>query len=258
MEYQRFVVVGDSCSEGIDDPYPDGTGYRGWADLVAAQLAERLPRLHYANLAVRGRRMDQIYAEQVPTACELRPDLASVFGGGNDVLQRGWDPERVRRNLDAAVAELSAIARTVLMFTVPDVAFHRLGGKRLGRKAELLNAAVEETAQRHSAVLIDLRGDDATGDPRYYGADRLHLGERGHQRLAAHVLDRIGLPVTQAWFSPLPSAPPRPRLRKVADDLRWVREHVAPAAYGILRNRLIGRQPGDGFVPKRPELRPLR
>lgn len=258
MEYQRFVAVGDSCTEGIDDPYPDGNGYRGWADLVAAQLAERLPGLGYANLAVRGRRIDQIYTEQVPTARELRPDIASVFGGGNNVLQGRWDPDRVRSSLDAAVADLSAVARTVLMFTVPDSAFHRLGNKRLRGKAEVLNAAVEETAKRYSAVLIDLRGDDATRDPRYYGADRLHLGEHGHQRLAAHVLDRIGVPVTEPWLSPLPSERPRARLRELADDLRWLREHVAPAAYGIVRNRLIGRQPGDGFVPKRPELRPVR
>lgn len=258
MEYRRFVAIGDSCTEGIDDPYPDGNGYRGWADLVATQLAGRLPGLHYANLAVRGRRIDQIYVEQVPTACELRPDIASVFGGGNDVLQGRWDPDRVRSSLDAAVADLSAVARTVLMFTVPDSAFHRLGNKRLRTKAEVLNAAVEETAKRYSAVLIDLRGDDATTDRRYFGADRLHLGERGHQRLAAHVLDRIGVRVTEPWLTPLPSAQHRPRLSQVIDDLRWLREYVAPAAYGIVRNRLIGRQPGDGFVPKRPELRPVR
>lgn len=46
--------MGDSFSEGLDDPYPTG-GYRGWADLVAEALAARRPGFEYANLAVRGR-----------------------------------------------------------------------------------------------------------------------------------------------------------------------------------------------------------
>ena len=59
MNWRSFVALGDSFTEGIDDPYPDGTRYRGWADLVAGRLAadstERGDEFHYANLAVRGR-----------------------------------------------------------------------------------------------------------------------------------------------------------------------------------------------------------
>ncbi|MQA60488.1 MAG: SGNH/GDSL hydrolase family protein [Actinophytocola sp.] len=257
MSYLRFVAIGDSCTEGIDDPYPDGRGYRGWADLVAAALAQHEPGLRYANLAVRGRRLDQIHAEQVPTARTLRPDLASVFGGGNDVLQGRWDPERMAASLDTSVRELSAVARTVLMFTLPDLRWHRFGVKRLRRRIAVLNAAVAQIADRHGAVLIDVRDDPATMDRRYYGADRLHLGERGHQRLAAHVLRRIEVPAGQQWLTPLPAPEPEPLRRKAATELRWLRGHALPAAYGTIRNRMIGRQPGDGFVPKLPELRPF-
>lgn len=257
MSYVRFVAVGDSCTEGIDDPYPDGRGYRGWADLVAAELAGHEPGLRYANLAVRGRRLDQIHAEQVPTARTLRPDLVSVFGGGNDVLQGRWDPARMTATLDDAVRELSSVARTVLMFTLPELRLHRFGAGRLGSRIAVLNAAVAQIAARYGAVLIDLRDDPATTDRRYFGADRLHLGERGHQRLAAHVLQRIGVPAGQQWLNPLPAPEPEPLLRRVATDLRWLRGHVLPAAYGTLRNRVIGRQPGDGFVPKHQELRPF-
>ena len=38
--YETYVAVGDSFTEGLDDRRPDG-GYRGWADLVAAELATR-------------------------------------------------------------------------------------------------------------------------------------------------------------------------------------------------------------------------
>jgi lysophospholipase L1-like esterase len=40
--YTTFVALGDSFTEGLDDPGPDGM-YRGWADLVAARLAAEAP-----------------------------------------------------------------------------------------------------------------------------------------------------------------------------------------------------------------------
>lgn len=256
MSYTRFVAVGDSCTEGIDDPHPDGAGFRGWADLVAEQLASIQPGLHYANLAVRGRRLDQILAEQVPNALAMRPDLVSVFGGGNDVLQGRWNPEVVAASLDEAVCALSEVATTVLMFALPDFS-GLMPLKRMGSRIAALNAAVRETAERYGAVLMDLHDDQAARDRRYLGADRLHLGPRGHQRLAAHVLNRLEVPAAQEWLMPLPAAGVEPRWRRTFDDLRWLRRHVAPAVYHRARDRVVGRQPGDGYLPKQPELRPV-
>jgi lysophospholipase L1-like esterase len=257
VQIERFVVLGDSCAEGIDDPYPDGS-YRGWADLVAGQLDAVQPGLRYANLAVRGRRLDQIHAEQLPTACELRPDLVALFGGGNDVLQGSrWDAVRVRDCLEATVEQLSAVASTVLLFTLPETRWQRLGAGRLQQRVVLLNDAVESVAAQYDAVLLDVRHDTATSDRRYFGADRLHLSEHGHRRLAAHVLRRLGVPTTGQWETPLPAAPPVSLRQRVASDVRWLREFAAPAAYTVVRNRIVGRQPGDGFAPKRPELRQI-
>ena len=64
--YDSYVALGDSFTEGLDDRWPDGS-FRGWADLVAAELAARSPGFAYANLAVRGRRLGQI-REQLPAA----------------------------------------------------------------------------------------------------------------------------------------------------------------------------------------------
>ncbi|MGH3518945.1 MAG: SGNH/GDSL hydrolase family protein [Haloechinothrix sp.] len=257
MNYRRFVAVGDSCTEGIDDPYPDGSGYRGWADLVARQLAVHEPRLHYANLAVRGRRLDQILAEQVITACELRPDLASVFGGGNDVLQHRWDPNMITASLGSTVRALSRIAKTTLMFTLPDFSGHIPGTRRLRPRIAFLNATIEATAQRYDAVLIDLREHPATRDRRYFGADRLHLSTHGHELLAAHVLHRLDVQPATGWTDPLPGQSEEPRWRRTVGDVRWLRDHVVPAAISTVRNRVIGRQPGDGFTPKHSELQPV-
>jgi hypothetical protein len=42
---RSFVAVGDSFSEGVGDPWPDGSGCRGWADRLAEILARRRPLL---------------------------------------------------------------------------------------------------------------------------------------------------------------------------------------------------------------------
>ena len=59
MAYRRFVALGDSTTEGLMDLYPDGT-FRGWADRLAARLAQDEPDLLYANLAVRGKLARQV------------------------------------------------------------------------------------------------------------------------------------------------------------------------------------------------------
>ena len=52
--YERYVAIGDSTSEGLDDPDGRG-GYRGWANRLAERLAELQGSVLYANLAIRGR-----------------------------------------------------------------------------------------------------------------------------------------------------------------------------------------------------------
>src|SRR5450756_2886692 len=85
-----FVALGDSFTEGLSDPVPGG-GYRGWADRFAGQLAAEYPGLRYANLAVQGKVLREIVAEQVPAAVSMSPGLVSIAGGGNDILRPGAD-----------------------------------------------------------------------------------------------------------------------------------------------------------------------
>lgn len=254
MHYRRYVALGDSCAEGLDDPYPDGSTYRGWTDLTATALAAASPSLQYANLAVRGRRLDQILAEQVPLAVAQRPDLVTLFGGGNDLLQSRW--QSTARSLDSVVAAVAEVANTVVLFTLPNIA--RLPGlRRLRPRVEQLNDLIVATATRYGAVLVDVREDPYCDDERLYGADRLHLGALGHQRVAAHLLGALGMPASSDWLAPLPPAASDPLWHKASRQWTWARHHVWPAVHGTVRNKLIGRQPGDGFLPKRPELAPV-
>src|SRR3954463_564759 len=153
-----FVALGDSFTEGMQDELgPDGR-HIGWADRVAAAIAIRTGVLRYANLAIRGRLLDQVVAEQLPGALELAPDLVSFHAGPNDVLRpRGPAVADILGRYDAAVARLRAAGSQVLLFT----ARARPGGSartpaRLAARFQLFNDGVRATAQRREALLVDV------------------------------------------------------------------------------------------------------
>jgi lysophospholipase L1-like esterase len=247
------VAVGDSFTEGMDDPYEDGT-YRGWADLVAFRLAvEAGPDFGYANLAVRGRLFGRVVEEQVPAALAMKPDLISFAAGGNDVLRPNFDAASLIKRYDQVIGELRATGADVIVFRFANV-IARLPGRRiLGPRAARLNDAAAETAERHGAILVDLYGDDEFLNPVMWSEDRLHLSPAGHRRVAAHVLKALGLPPDEQWLV-VPSRPARtPWLAARGADLRWAGQHLAP---WIMR-RLRGRSSGDLVTPKRPLLKPF-
>lgn len=255
-EVGTFVALGDSFTEGLGDPYADGTGrYRGWADRFAQRLAAQQPGLRYANLAVRGKLAASIVAEQVPPAIEMAPDLVSLAAGGNDLL-RPWsaDPDALAQTLEGAVAQLRAAGCAVMLFTGFDPGMFSL--VRLFRgQAAAYSMHLRAIADRFDCHLVDLWSMRVLGDSREWSADRLHLSPDGHRRVALRACEVMGLSVDADWREPLP-----PRLGEAAltgsarwlaarrTDARWAREHAAP----WFARRLRGVST-DG-PPKRPEL----
>ena len=259
MRWASYVAVGDSFTEGLDDPSPHGHGYRGWADLVAARLAETrraadpTAQFRYANLAVRGRLFDRIVDEQVPGALRMRPELVSFAGGGNDVLRRSFDPAAMLARFDEVIRVLRASGADVVLFRWADVT-GRLPGRRLIQpRMQVLNRAVGETAQRHGALLVDLWHDQEFHNPKLWSEDRLHMGPAGHRRVAAHVLAALGVEADPTWLDRPDPVEVRSWTAARAGDVRWARQHLAP----WLRRRLRGTSSGDAVTAKRPELVPF-
>ena len=119
MTYCRFVALGDSTTEGLMDPNPDGS-FRGWADRLAERLAQDEPDLRYANLASAASSRAQVRDEQLDAALALEPDLASVLSGLNDMLRKTCDVAAVAGEIDAMVGALRGAGADVITFTLPD------------------------------------------------------------------------------------------------------------------------------------------
>jgi lysophospholipase L1-like esterase len=249
--FTSFIAVGDSFTEGMSDLLPDGS-YRGWADLVAAGLAEESPGFTYANLAVRGKLIGQIADEQVATAAAMGADLVSLAGGLNDVLRPRCDVPAVCGRLEEAAAELAKSTRQLVLFRPADPSRRMRGSVRLMPRVEKLIEVMDTLGARHGAVVVDLFPVRAFDDPRLWAEDRLHMGPEGHRRVAEAVLCALGRPATFDWAEPLPPAEPLPWATRRKADLRWAKVHLGP----WVGRRLTGRSSGDGRDPKRPELRP--
>ena len=216
-------------------PGPGG-GFRGWADRLAGLLAAEYSGLRYANLAVRGKLLRQIVAEQVPAAAAMSPGLVSIAGGGNDLLRPGADPDTLAELLDVAVARLRASGSRVLMFTGFDpvsVPVIRLLRGRIGT----FNMHLRGIADARDCYLVDLWSMRFLRSPYAWSPDRLHLTAQSHQRVALRACEVLGVPVTDDWRAPL-----------AADDAA-----VPPRAAPALRPRR-----GQGRLARRaPRGRPL-
>lgn len=268
--WRRYVALGDSFTEGLwdvpqgDPPAtaesePPGLVLRGWADLLAGHLADRArttdpgAQVHYANLAVRGRLLDPILADQVPAALRLGPDLVSLVGGGNDTLRVGADPDRLAARLERAVVALREAGADVLLATGMDSADSPVIRANRSRVA-VLNSHVWTIARRHGAYVLDVWGMRSLRDWRMWHADRIHLTTEGHRRVAQAALVALGLPPDDdAWDDPLVPLPPLPRSARARADAEWFRQHAVPWA----TRRLRGHSSGDQRAPKRPELTPV-
>jgi lysophospholipase L1-like esterase len=248
---RSFVALGDSFSEGVGDLRADG-GCRGWADRVAERLASTDPGLRYANLAVRGKLLGEVISEQVPAAVAMRPDLVSIAAGGNDLLRPGSDPDALAQPFADAIAELTAAAGRVLVFTGFNPAVFPL--IRLIRgKVAAYNAHLRIIAARYDCLLADLWAMRVLRDPALWCEDRLHLGPEGHRRVALRACEVLGVPAEGDWRAPVPPPPAGRWLAQRRADAQWARAYAAPWA----RRRLTGASSGDAMAAKRPDLLPF-
>ncbi|MGA8986776.1 SGNH/GDSL hydrolase family protein [Aeromicrobium sp.] len=251
MPFHRYVALGDSFTEGVGDhdaSLPNGV--RGWADRVAEVLSH--DDFTYANLAIRGRKLLPILAEQFAPTLAMKTDLVSIYAGANDVLRPRIDIDRLVEAYDDALGRLVGAGAHLVLFTAYDPGDSPVFGALRGRFA-IYNELVRQVAERHGATLVDFWRLRDYRDDRMWDVDRMHMSSAGHQRMAIAVLEALG--------EPHDLAPPElgerqtltPAERRAA-NVQWARAHAAP----WVKRRITGTSSGDCLTARWPDLKPVR
>lgn len=254
VSFTRYVALGDSSTEGIDDPNAHG-GYRGWSQRLAEHLQSTTsPEIHYANLAIRGLTTAQIRATQLDAALAMRPDLATVFCGTNDVTAPRFDPARVADDIAFMQRTLVSSGATVLTFTLPDLTPLMPLARLIAPRIAALNRALADASRATGTILVDFAAHPVATDARLWSEDRIHANSAGHARIAAALAHALNLPGSDAtWSAPFPTALKSTLATRLRTEARWTVRHLLPWIY----QSLTGRSSAQDRTAKRPQLAPV-
>ena len=249
----RFIAIGDSLTEGLSDKYLDGS-YRGWADRVADEISKQNPDFRYANLAVRGKLLEQVVVDQLQIALpwmQGSQTLVTFHAGANNVLRPKFEPNQVFETYANAVAQIAATGAKLLLFTVrevsnPQTKTQHYWNQRFGP----FNENVKRVATEFGATVMDANSKEVFGDPRMLAKDRLHLSTEGHRRVAAAVLSAVDMPHDSDWQDPMSPYKPAPAPIRVVGSVAWGVAFLVPWAI----RRITRKSSGDGRVSKHSEL----
>jgi lysophospholipase L1-like esterase len=252
MQYTRFIALGDSMTEGMNDEVINGK-YRGWADRVADGLAKNEAGFTYLNLAIRGKLLNQVVTDQIPSALKFiegRQTLVSFHAGANDVLRPTYDPQFSLLQYEKGIKELTDAGATVIIFTVVD----KVEGK--GKIAKLwherfsaFNDSVRVVASKYPTILFEGKKAEFLNTQSFLSFDRLHMNSEGHRRLANAVLEGLGYEFDPNWRSDIPTAREKNKLTKILSNIAWIVVFLIPWIW----RRLRGKSSGDGRKAKHSE-----
>lgn len=251
MKYNRFIALGDSFTEGMCDEKKYGQ-YRGWADRVADVMAANQPGFQYANLAVRGKLLRQVIAEQIEPALAQVVDkttLVSFHAGANDVIRPKYNPNLILPLYAEAARKIAASGATVMLFTVLEDSGKegRLAASWKARFRDF-NENVKAVADEIGAIFCDANEELVFKDPRFLAFDRLHLNQLGHHRVAHAVLESIELPFDTTWRTPLEQSELSTKFAQAGVTLLWFVTFALPWMW----RRARGKSSGDGRTCKYP------
>jgi hypothetical protein len=184
----------------------------------------------------------------------MRPDLATVFCGTNDVTALRFNPVLVGAEIERMQRALVDGGATVLSFTLPDLTPLMPLARLIAPRIAALNRGLADASRNSGALLVDFAAHRVASDRRLWSEDRIHANSAGHARIADALAHALALPGSNAtWSEPLPAAPRRTALEACAAEARWAHHHLLP----WIGRSLAGRSLADGRSAKRPTLAPL-
>ncbi|MDR3661652.1 MAG: SGNH/GDSL hydrolase family protein [Mycobacterium sp.] len=251
--YSRYVALGDSQTEGLWDG-DDNSGIYGFADRLAWRLDALRPGLQYANLAVRGRRINDVLDRQLPLAREMNPDLITSCIGMNDVTRPVRSFDRALVDLQRMHAELAATGATVVTTTFPDIARILPVGRVLSGRLRRINDVIRTDSLHYGFRLVDLSSAESMMDPDTWAIDRVHGSPRGHQLFADAAAESLRLPGSDHSWAVVEGELVLPRLRaRMYSQVMWAQNMLMPWVWRHMR----GRSSGNGLGSKHPVMAPV-
>ncbi|TLP99686.1 SGNH/GDSL hydrolase family protein [Nesterenkonia salmonea] len=246
---KRYVALGDSFTEGVGDIDPSSpNGVRGWADRVASQLIENDDSWGYANLAIRGKKLQQVLDEQLDAALALNPTLVTFYAGGNDILRPVVNLDGIMERYRWALEKLVDSGARVVVFTGFDSGKAPMFRATRGRTA-IYNEYIRKFVDDLDLDLVDFWHMKQFQDWRFWDPDRMHLSIEGHILMAKEVLrvlgekDEIAEPELQD--PPVSSLPER-----VFAEAVWTKDYLYP----WVKRRVTRKSSGDHMSHKYPKL----
>jgi lysophospholipase L1-like esterase len=189
-----FTMLGDSTAAGLGVDLPSGTCAVRLAEGLA-EIADRPVRL--TNVAVSGSRTQDL-DEQVTRALAVRPEIAVIMVGANDVTNRVSAADSVR-HLDGVVRRLRVSGCQVVVATCPDLGTIkpvkqplRWIAQRASRQLAAAQTVVVVEQGGRTVSIGSLLGDRFAAEPHVmFSADRYHPSSEGYAAAAAAMLPSV-------------------------------------------------------------------
>jgi lysophospholipase L1-like esterase len=251
--YRSYVAIGDSLSEGLGDfTFHHDRHHNGWTDRLAGMLAHEAAdsgyEFHYANLAIRGAKLQKIMEVQLRQALRLQPDLVTVMAGSNDLLSSEDKLPEIRERFRHGLLELTAAGCDVVVANTINP-LHLRVFRPLLHRAERFSSMIGEVAADFDIPVLDIHGIADFEQLLFWAEDMVHFSGHGHITVANRAAELLGL---RYRYPELDRIELTPLSRGVVETAAWIFRDVIP----FFQRKLRGVTSGDGLEPKQTSLEP--
>ena len=192
------VAMGDSLTEGNEDT----PGMGGYPARLEKLLSGVKPGAQVVNLGKSGWTSAQLEKRQLPTALEIKPDIALVWIGSND-LWRYYRAEQVVEDLRNFTANLDMILSTLknngiktfialgddqskrpVASTSEIEPYTQEDRDRMSRQVVAYNEVITQKAREYGATTVDFYNTDIFTSSETLAADGNHPNAHGYNVIA--------------------------------------------------------------------------
>jgi lysophospholipase L1-like esterase len=226
------LALGDSITNGGGE-LQWNVALQSWALWTARGLG-----VPYSPYAVDGAFVGDVLERQIPLYERVnanpgsRYELGCLYIGTNDVRFPGFDPDDFAGHFDEGLGFMRERCEKLLTATIP----LDMGRPRNPELIERTNLAIERTAARHDALVLDLRQFGGRG---VMMADHVHPTALGQVAIAERALDLLAANGFEVRVRPSELINPRSGRRgRAQGDLTYAYRHLKQDVRLWLRSRV--------------------